>query len=195
MNFLAHIFLSGQSAHLIVGNFLADFINNKQVAALPRPVQEGVRLHRKIDSFTDAHPMVRKSVVRLRAHHGKFAPVVLDICFDYVLVKNWRRYATEDIHDFTKNTYAILEEHAYLMPAFLQQRLPRMIADDWLVKYGTEKGLRFTFERMKLRTRYPQFFDHAVDNFFKDYGLYEMEFNLFFPDLIEAVKNWDVRSE
>lgn len=195
MNFLAHIFLSGNAPHLIVGNFLADFIKNKEVTALPRPVQEGIRMHRKIDSYTDTHPMVRKSVHRLRPAHGKFAPVVLDICFDYVLVKNWKLYSDEDIHHFTKTTYAVLEDHLSLMPPFLQQRLPKMIADDWLFKYGTEKGLRFTFERMKRRTNYPQFFENAVDNFLKDYLLYEKEFNLFFPELIEAVKDWDIRSE
>ncbi len=195
MNFLAHIYLSGRVPHLVVGNFLADFIKNKEVTALPRPIQEGVRLHRKIDSYTDAHPMVKKSVIRLRPHHRKFAPVVLDICYDYLLVKNWNRYSDENLHQFTKWVYEILEEHISLMPTFLQVRLLKMIADDWLVKYGTEKGLRFTFERMKMRTRYPQYFKNAVDNFFKDYLLYEKEFNSFFPDLVNAVKDWELRSE
>lgn len=167
----------------------------KEVADLPRPVQEGIRMHRKIDSYTDLHPMVKRSVLRLRPAHGKFAPVVLDICFDYVLVKNWKRYSDEDLHDFTKNTYSVLEDHISMMPDYLQQRLPRMIADDWLVKYGTEAGLRFTFERMKLRTKYPQYFEGAVDNFLKDYDDFEKEFNLFFPDLIAAVSNWEERSE
>lgn len=195
MNFLAHIFLSNNQPHLIVGNFLADYINNKEVAVLPRPIQEGIRMHRKIDAFTDTHPMVRKSVERLRPNHRKFAPVVLDICFDYILVKNWKRYSVENIHQFTKKIYEILEDHSSLMPPKLQERLPRMIADDWLVKYGTEPGLRYTFERMKFRTRYPEYFMGAVDNFLKDYELYEKEFNQFFPDLIAELRNWNERSE
>ena len=195
MNFLAHIFLSGHQPHLIVGNFLADYIKNKEVALLPRPVQEGIRMHRKIDAFTDLHPMVRLSVQRLRPAHGKFAPVVLDICYDFVLVKNWKRYTDEDIHDFTRYVYAVLTEHIFLMPNYLQERLPRMIADDWLVKYGTEAGLRFTFERMKLRTKYPRYFAGAVDNFLKNYNDFEKEFNSFFPDLMAAVSDWEERSE
>ena len=195
MNFLAHIYLSGKVPHLVVGNFLADFIKNKEVAALPRPIQEGIRMHRKIDSFTDVHPMVKKSVARLRPAHGKFASVVLDICFDFILVENWNLYSDDELNLFTKWVYGVLEDHVHLMPLFLQNRLERMIADDWLVKYGTEKGLRFTFERMKMRTNYPQYFENAVYNFFEDYSLYENEFNLFFPDLINAVKDWDLRSE
>ena len=195
MNFLAHIFLSNDQPHLIVGNFLADYLKNKEAEALPRPIQEGIRMHRKIDAFTDAHPMVKKSVERLRPAHGKFASVVLDICFDYILVKNWKRYSVENLHLFTKKVYAILEDHSSLMPPKLQERLPHMIADDWLAKYGTEPGLRFTFERMKYRTNYPQYFLGAVDNFLKDYLLYEEEFNQFFPDLIEELRNWNERSE
>ncbi len=195
MNFLAHIFLSGEKEHLIVGNFLADYLSNKQVANLPRPVQEGIRLHRKIDSFTDGHELVRESVQKLRPVHRKFAPVVLDICYDYVLAKNWQRYSAVEINEFTLGVYGVLENHLSLMPPFLQDRLPRMIADNWLVKYGTEGGLRFTFERMKARTRYPQYFENAVDNFLKDYGFYENAFNRFFPELVAAVKDWGERSE
>ena len=167
MNFLAHIFLSNKKPHLVVGNFLADFIKNKEVAMLPLPIQEGVRMHRQIDTFTDNHPMVKQGVLRLRPAHRKFAPVVLDICFDYILAKNWERYSDEGLHFFTKEMYAILEDHIHLMPIHLQKQLPRMIADDWLVKYGTKPGLRYTFERMKKRTKYPRFFENAVDNFLK----------------------------
>lgn len=174
---------------------MADFLKNKEVAALPLPIQEGVRLHRKIDSFTDSHPMVLQSVRRLRPVHRKFSPVVLDICYDYILVKNWGRYSAESIYHFTASMYGILEDYAHLMPAFLQKRLPLMIKDDWLVKYGTEKGLRFTFDRMKKRTRYPEFFENAVDSFFKDHDLYEKEFNLFFPDLIAAAEKWREKGE
>ena len=124
MNFLAHIFLSEKKPHLVVGNFLADFIKNKEVAALPRPIQEGIRMHRKIDSYTDTHPKVHQSVLRLRPAHRKFAPVVSDICYDYVLVKNWYLYSNEDINFFTKEMYAILEDHVYLMPDFLKNACP-----------------------------------------------------------------------
>ncbi len=195
MNFLAHIFLSGNKDHLLVGNFLADYLNNRQVSALPRPIQEGIRMHRKIDSFTDQHEEVRNSVLKLRPFHGKFAPVVLDICYDYVLAKNWDKYSEINLIDYTASVYKVLEENIYLMPAYLQERLPRMIADNWLVKYGTLNGLRFTFERMKMRTKYPQYFEGAVDHFMADYDFYEQAFNRFFPNMIDAMANWDERSD
>ena len=195
MNFLAHLFLSGNEEHLIVGNFLGDFLKNRQVARLPRPFQEGVRLHRKIDTFTDGHPAVRRSARRLRPVHGKYAPVILDILQDFLLAKNWERYSDVSLAEFTTGVYAILKTHLHLMPEILQERLPLMIADDWLVRYGTEEGLRFTFSRVKLRSSAPRFFENAVESLNANFEPLEADFNAFFPEAIRAVKDWDLRSE
>ena len=114
---------------------------------------------------------------------------------DYILVKNWDKYSDIPLKEFTQEVYKILEKNIHIMPEYLQRRLPHMIADDWLVGYGTKEGLEFTFSRMKLRTNFPRFFENAVDSLMKDYQLYEDDFNLFFPDIIDAVKNWKHRSE
>lgn len=190
MNFLAHLFLSGNDENLIVGNFLGDFISNKQLVLLPPDIQLGVKLHQQIDSFTDSHPMVRKGVLRLRPTHRKYAPVILDVLYDYVLARNWTSYSDITLDVFTSRMYEILQRHKHIMPSYLEERLPAMIASDWLVHYGTEEGLRFTFDRMKLRSSNPHFFDNAVDSLLKDYELYETEFNAFFPDAIVHLKKF-----
>jgi acyl carrier protein phosphodiesterase len=194
MNFLAHLFLSGNDEPLIVGNFLGDFLSNKQVATLPRPFQEGVRLHRKIDSFTDQHPMVKQSSKRLQPLHGKYAPVILDVFHDFLLAHNWGKFSPQPLGDFAYHIYLILQHHLYLMPPFLKERLPLMIADDWLVRYGTEEGLRFTFDRMKLRSSFPRFFENAVESLQKDFDALNEEFLHFFPEAVAMAKGWDERN-
>ncbi len=159
---------------------------------MPLSFRQGVVLHRRIDSFTDRHSCVRKSVRRLRPRHGRYAPVILDVLHDFILSKNWHRYSKIPLSEFAQNTYAILERHLYLMPPELQDKLPRMIADNWLMKYGTEEGLKFTLERVKRRSSKPRFYDHAVESMKLDYQAYEADFNLFFPDVIEFVNNFNV---
>jgi acyl carrier protein phosphodiesterase len=61
MNFLAHIYLSGNNELLKIGNFMADGIRGKQFETYPKAIQNGILLHRAIDSFTDAHPVFRQS--------------------------------------------------------------------------------------------------------------------------------------
>ncbi|MFQ5448870.1 MAG: ACP phosphodiesterase [Saprospiraceae bacterium] len=189
MNYLAHLFLSHHDEALTVGNFLGDYISNKQVAKLPLPYRQGVFFHRRIDSFTDRHPCVRKSVRRLRPRHGRYAPAILDVLHDYILSQNWHRYCPTPLPDFAREIYEILERHLPEMPRMMQKRLPRMVADDWLTKYGTEDGLRYAVERMKLRSSKPAFFDNAVESLQMDYTAYEDDFNLFFPDVIDYVEN------
>ena len=60
MNFLAHTYLSCSNEDLLVGNFLADFMKNKDIESLPSNILKGIDLHRKIDSFTDSHPAVKE---------------------------------------------------------------------------------------------------------------------------------------
>lgn len=187
MNFLAHLYLSGPDEHLMVGNFLADFISNKEVSKLPSDVQKGIQMHRQIDSFTDRHPMVKQSSKRLHALHGKYAPVILDVLHDFLLAQNWGQYSSQSLGAFSADVYEVLLRHLPIMPTIMHDRLPRMIADDWLVRYGTEDGLRFTFSRLQLRTSAPHFFENAVESLMTNYQAFDEEFNSFFPDVIGDV--------
>ncbi len=61
MNYLAHLFLSGNNDLLKIGNFMADGIRGNDYLNFPEEVKNGIILHRHIDTFTDAHPMYRKT--------------------------------------------------------------------------------------------------------------------------------------
>jgi acyl carrier protein phosphodiesterase len=187
MNYLAHIFLSCDNEDLLIGNFIADFIRNREVALYAPSIQEGVFLHRQIDTYTDNHPVVKKGVGRLRPFHRKYAPVVIDILFDHLLVKNWSRYSEQKMSNFTENIYEIFLRRMDDMPPKLQVRLPNMIAADWLPAYGTLEGLHNTFIRMDKRTTFPSQFTAAVKHLQTNYRLFEQEFNEFFPEVIAFV--------
>jgi acyl carrier protein phosphodiesterase len=187
MNFLAHLFLSCESEDLIVGNFIADFISNKEVKNYSDEIQKGIVLHRSIDSYTDTHPIVRKGTERLRPYHRKYSPVVIDVLYDYLLAKNWKRYSSQSFSVFRKWIYEILQDRAGEMPMKVQQRLPRMIEHDWLKGYSTYKGLQFTFDSLDRRTSFPSYFTKAVNHLKADQKAYNEEFLLFFPEVIAFV--------
>lgn len=62
MNFLAHIYLSGDNDLIKIGNFMADGIRGKQFEHFPEDVQKGIVLHRFIDTYTDSHDIFRQSI-------------------------------------------------------------------------------------------------------------------------------------
>ena len=166
---------------------IADFIRNREVADYDPEIQKGIYLHRHIDHYTDNHPQVLQGVRRLQARHRKYAPVVIDILYDYLLANNWDRYSGRSLRAFTTEVYEILEKYRKIMPAELQQRLPQMIAGDWLMGYGTRAGLLFTLEKMDQRTRFPSIFAAALEDLELHYDTFEQEFNNFFPDVISSV--------
>ncbi len=187
MNFLAHLYLSCDNEDLLIGNMIADFIRNKEVANYPESVQKGIHLHRQIDSYTDNHPIVRQGTHRLQAVHRKYSPVVIDILYDYLLVKNWGRYSGQSLSSFTKYVYEILERRMDDMPLKLQKRLPGMIKGDWLTSYGTISGLSFVFDNMEKRAKFSAHFSEAPKSLLMNYEAYNEEFNQFFPEVIAFV--------
>ncbi|MFK8005586.1 MAG: ACP phosphodiesterase [Saprospiraceae bacterium] len=188
MNFLAHIYLSCDNEDLLIGNFIADFIRNKEVPNFSPEVQKGIILHRQIDTFTDKHPLVKKGTYRLQEKHHKYAPVIVDVWYDYLLANNWERYSGESLDDFCEGVYQILEKRINDLPVKLQKRLPMMIEHKWLQAYGTDEGIRYTFKRLSERLSKPEYLDGVVDNLLSFNEEMTEEFNSFFPEVIEYVR-------
>lgn len=190
MNFLAHTLLSCQNEHKLVGNFMADFLINKEVDALPDYLKEGVELHKAIDAFTDNHPSVKASITLFRPTQGKYSPVTVDILFDYILTQKWNQYSQLSLRDLVDNSYETIQKYIDLYPPKLQEKVPRMIADDFLYACENMERLIRTFGMVAKRAKFDNHFDTAHN----DYIMHEEEliahFDTFFPDLVNHVNNF-----
>ncbi|WP_395734591.1 hypothetical protein [Prosthecobacter sp.] len=62
MNWLAHLYLSEPEVEFRVGNLLPDWVGPWEMVGLAEGFQRGIARHRRIDAFTDAHPVVRREV-------------------------------------------------------------------------------------------------------------------------------------
>ncbi len=190
MNFLAHIYLSDDKPLLQIGNFIADSVKGRQVSTYPLPIQEGIRLHRAIDAYTDAHPAVATSVRRLRPSQGKFAAVVVDIFYDHFLAKDWGLYHKVPLGEFTDSFYAHIQEYYAILPQRVQEMLPYMIEENWLLHYQEISGIRSVLEGMAQRTRFDSNMRQAYRDLEIHYEDFQKDFDLFFPDLQNFTKEW-----
>ncbi len=189
MNFLAHLYLSCDNEDLMIGNFIADFIRNKEVKNYSPEIQKGIVLHRQIDTYTDVHPLVKKGTHRLQQYHHKYSPVIVDVFYDYLLANNWEKYSGESLDEFCESVYKILENRIGDLPDKLQRRLPTMIEHQWLQAYKTEAGMRYTFKRLSERLSKPEYLDGVVDNLLESEEEFHKEFNSFFPQVINYVND------
>ena len=193
MNFLAHMFLTYGDKELTVGNFVADFIRNRDFVLFTDKIVQGIRLHRHIDHYTDNHPEVLKSTRTLRERHSKYAPVVIDVFYDYILAVNWEKFTDMDMRLFADTIYMHLNEYSEDFPIHLQNISSRMIADDFLLQYGKREGIEKTFSRIGKRAKFKSNFETAFLDLEKNFNEINEGFLKFFPDLIEEVKNFNER--
>ena len=141
MNFLAHLFLSGEPSELMVGNFIADSVKGNSIDNFTEDIQKGIKLHRAIDMFTDNHPEMQKSKERLRPRYKKYAPVITDIFYDHFLAVNWQDYSKVSLRDYTNQVYKYLEGYYSVFPERSKQFYDYMIKYDILFAYTKIEGI------------------------------------------------------
>ena len=188
MNFLAHIYLSGDNTEVTIGNFMADGIKGKDYKKFQKNIQIGILLHREIDTFTDAHKTVRKSTKRLHDKYGHYSGVIVDIFYDHFLAKNWDIYSTVSLVEYVDYFYDELEDNFDVLELRIQKLMPYMIADNWLLSYASIDGIRRVLEGMNRRTKNRSQMNLAVNELEEFYSEFENEFTIFFQELIEFSK-------
>ena len=188
MNFLAHIYLSGNNDLIKIGNFMADGIRGKHFENYPIDIQKGIVLHRAIDTFTDAHPIFRMSTKKLHERYHHYAGVIVDIFYDHFLSKNWKNYSDENLADFVENFYNSLEQNKEILTERTLNLMPYMIKQNWILSYQTIEGIHQILTQMDSRTKFKSKMRFASEELLQFYDEFEQEFTLFFEDLRAHVK-------
>ncbi|WP_124980545.1 acyl carrier protein phosphodiesterase [Nonlabens xiamenensis] len=188
MNYLAHIFLSEKESQLRIGNFIADSVRGKDFSMFPEPVAEGIILHRLIDTYTDQHPIVRQSKDLIRREYGHWSSVIVDIYYDHFLAANWSTYHSEPLESYVDKFYQDLVDHYDILPERVQNFLPIMMEQNWLVSYASIEGISRIFYQMNRRTKGKSGMDFAPMDLIKYYDQLQQHFHLFMQELIAYVK-------
>jgi acyl carrier protein phosphodiesterase len=189
VNYLAHIYLSNEEEEITLGNFIADGVKGKKYVQFPLGIQQGILLHRAIDSYTDAHPIVRKSTKRLHKKYSHYSGVIVDILYDHFLAKNWTQYHSIPLHKYTENFYNLINSNFDRLTPRIQKMMPYMIEQNWLLSYASIDGIGKILDQMNRRTNNQSKMNLAVLELTTYYKEYEEEFTLFFEDLKKYSKN------
>jgi len=186
MNYLAHIYLSYNQPELQIGNFIADSVKGQDHTNYSENIQKGILLHRKIDSFTDKHHLV-KNCKRKFSFYGHYSGVITDIIFDHFLAKNWVTYHDISLDIFTNDFYHLLQKNKNILPPRVQQFFPVMKHHNWLFKYKTTAGISDILYQMNMRTRNISKMNYSIIELLENYDFLEKEFTLFFKELEKFV--------
>ncbi len=163
---------------------MTDFLKKKEEANYTGRVLEGIELHRQIDSYTDSHPASLELRKILRKRHGKYAPVVVDLVWDYFLSINWSDYSGSKLPDFNKTVYEVLIRRKKELPQKLNERIDKMVQSDFLMAYATQANMLKSLEWMDRRVNFKSAFVDTLKDIEESRDEIEQLFKVFFPDVI-----------
>lgn len=189
MNYLAHLYLAERSPESLVGSILGDFVKGAIADSYSPGVRRGIELHRKIDTYTDAHETTRASRNLFSPERRRFAGIIVDLCYDHFLYRHWHQFSEAALDEFISHVYAILLAPGTVLPERLRAMIPVMIREDWLGSYQNLQGIELALNRLSRRIKQGNRLPGAIEEIRHHYLKLESDFLIFFPDLEHYVRN------
>ena len=190
MNYLAHLYLSGTDPHVQIGNFIGDYVKGNRYDKYSPGIRTGILLHRRIDEFTDRHPMVKMSNLKLYSHYGRYSGIITDMFYDHLLATGWNDYCKTDLTHFVNDIHRLLIYNYFKLPARVKGFLPFLIKNRGLENYKHISGLKRALTIMSNRSSLPSKTETAIKILEENYDEFRKEFNTFFPEVIRMSKEF-----
>jgi acyl carrier protein phosphodiesterase len=191
MNFLAHAYFSYKEPATIVGNLISDFIKGKKQYDYPADIQKGIRLHRAIDTFTDAHPAIAEAKQVFRPAYRLYAGAFVDVSFDYFIANDETHFATEqDLAQFAETAYAALRTYEPNIPAVALGYFTRMQQQNWLYNYRFVWGIQKSFGGIVYRSAHLTDSSTAAQLFEEQFFFLKQCYEAFIPELRAMVAGY-----
>ena len=182
MNFLAHSYLSFSEEQL-VGNMIADFVKNRDVARLPESIQNGIKLHRAIDTFTDAHPLIHEAKAPFRPLVRLYSGAFVDVAFDYFLANDTTENSQREWQEHSQRVYAVLRRYEEFLPEVFKKVLDKMQQDDWLYNYRNEWGIEYSFRNVVNKAQFLDKTTNVFPAFLANKDFLREKYEIFFPEI------------
>ncbi len=183
VNYLAHLALTPPDDDALVGAMLGDFVKGPLGDRYPGRLGAAIDLHRRIDTYTDAHPQVVASRRRVAPVRRRYAGIMVDLYYDHFLARYWSEFHEEPLPQFSARVYALLESRRAGLPPELQWVASNMAARDWLGSYARTESVGRALEGIGRRLKRGNGLLGAGDDLVAQYEAFEADFRGFFPEV------------
>lgn len=190
MNYLGHLYLSGNNPQLMLANLFGDFVKGRDYSHLPLFIKEGVSLHRSIDDFTDTHPIVTELRLELYQELPKIAGIAIDLYFDHLLADNWHHFHPKPLHEYVDDFFNaatleianVYEKEGFKFPDRFIHLITIMNEQNWIKRYKNMEGLTMASTGLSKRISFPNNLDEASEVFLQYQNDIKSTFELFMND-------------
>ena len=186
LNYIAHIHIGSHTKTNLLGNFLGDFVKGSQLQYLPFEIEQGIRLHRRIDVFTDSHPFIIELKKNFPRDIRRMAGVIIDIYFDYLLMRTWERYSNTHFDIIFSNFYQQLEQFSLPNNTHFNQQAERLKIHQWLNQYMNIETCFQAFVSIENRLKNRVLFATEAQFFLLQHSnQLESSFQQFYPECLD----------
>lgn len=171
MNYLGHAYLSFGDSEILTGNLIADHVKGRlALEKFPTGIKKGIELHRKIDSFTDAHSATQRAKIWFRGDYGLYAGAIMDTLYDHFLANDPKLFVSDAaLLAFTAEVYTKAAEHMDYFPEAFAKYFPHMRQHNWLYSYKTMQGMQRSLQGLSRRATYMPPIENAYLTFIAHY--------------------------
>jgi len=166
----------------MLGSLYGDFVKGPLTGRWPAEIEAGILLHRRIDVFTDSHPLVLQAKLRFPSERRRYAGILIDLFFDHCLAVDWHLYSHEPLSQFTARVYSVLRQESEL-PGKLATIAPRMAEQDWLGSYRDFAVMEQVVAAMSRRLSRPEGLAGGMAELERLYVPLQRDFRTFYPQL------------
>ncbi len=189
MNYLAHLYFAEDTPESRVGNLLTDFVRGPvEGQPFDAAIIRGMRSHAAVDRYTDGHEVVRESKALINRPRRRFAGIIVDVCYDHFLARNWTVFSDEPISAFIDRTYDSFSAYRGDLPPMMSAAIRHMVRHDWLHGYQEVSGIGRALDGLSRRIRRPNTLAGSVEELEANYEEMEDHFMRFFPDLVRHMQ-------
>jgi len=188
LNFLAHIYLSGDSPEVKMGNIIGDYIKGNHYNDYSGLLRKGILMHRDIDSFTDSHSIVKSTNHLFTPRLHKYSGIITDILYDHFLANHWNDFSADDFDEYVKGIYYLLKNNFNTLPMEMQGFATKCMENNWIKSYASIEGIGRVLWMMSQRTSLPDESRYAIEVLKTNYELIDSQFMEYFPQLIAFIE-------
>jgi len=199
LNFLAHCVIAARAnpgdeefaEGLVAGAILGDFVKGPVPERWPASLQAGIRLHRRIDAYSNQLAGIRGSCNRFPPELRRLAPVFVDIIADHCLALDWPALHPEHgLEAFSRHCYATLEPHRERLARPGRRYLDWMIGEDLLAQYRYKDAMQRGLESVTRRLGREHLNDALTEFVEASLPHLQADFRGYYPELLAHGRAW-----
>ncbi len=165
---------------------MGDFVKGAALESLSEDLRLGVVLHRKIDMFTDTHPLILDLKKQFPSTLRRMSGVILDVYFDYLLCHHWSRFCAEPLFAVLSQFYTELETCEVDLNDRFKGVKASLVEHRWLQNYQNRESFTATCKQIEKRLSKRIIFAEQADAYLKlSHHDIEEQFLAFYPQLMK----------